>query len=737
MPTRLIAVLVAACLLAGTPAFAHHAQKLEAPRRAPVATDPVVTVAGYVHEIVIDDRVTGAQHRIQILIADDAKRYRVADGLGPALATGGTYTLFGRANGTMLYVESARMTAAADAGRRATAARAAVTIDGHLRLGHADNFDGTPSTFFYAIVGVSEQRWLSLGTTLEALENGVPASVTGQITDDGELLADRIILLGPPEDRTRDSVGTQAAPVTTSYIVLPVKFPTNASAPFAYNADPFTVASLVSSVFGAAPVKSVGEYYKEASFGQQLLSGVVADNGSGGWLLANVATPTTCDINAIAIAAETAATARGYNLASYTGRVYVFSSNVPGCGWSGLAYVGWARSWIKQSSGLLVIGHELGHNFGLWHAASLDCGTNVIGGTCTSSEYGDPFDIMGNQRAMHFNSAQKDSLGWLAAGAVALHKGGTTSYALTPIETAGGARYAVKIPAGPLRTYWIEYRQPLGFDSALSSYPNNGAQIRVESPFESICGGCGDDTEFLDLTPATSAFTDGALVVGQSYVDATYGITVSAIAQGASDLTLTVASPTRPSFADVPASHPNYADIETIYWYGITKGCAASPLTFCPTGTVSRSEMAVFIERAKRGAAFLGTATGAIFSDVIAGYWAGGPIEQLYTDGITTGCAASPLRFCPDNKVSRAEMAPFLLRARYGSAFNPGAATGTVFSDVPKTYWAAAWIERAYQFGVMPSCGTGPLRFCPDNLVPRAEMAQLLKSTFNLTTAPL
>ena len=82
-------------------------------------------------------------------------------------------------------------------------------------------------------------------------------------------------------------------------------------------------------------------------------------------------------------------------------------------------------------------------------------------------------------------------------------------------------------------------------------------------------------------------------------------------------------------------------------------------------------------------------------------------------------------------------MAIFLLRAKYGSTYNPGTATGTVFSDVPKTYWAAAWIEKAYQLGMMPSCATGPLRFCPDSLVPRADMAKMLKSTFNLTTAPL
>jgi hypothetical protein len=727
--------LAAACVF-GASTFAHHAQKVEGVRHEALASDPVVTVAGYVHAITIDNQVTGVRTTTHVLVGGDGKRYRIG-GADQALTPGASYVLFGRANGSMLYVESARVTAPAGARTKAAGAKPQATIVGHLRLGHADNFDGAPSEFFYAIVNASEQRRLALGAALDGLENAVPASVTGQLADDGEFLADVIIILGPPEMRVRKDPAAQGSVVTTSYIVLPVKFPTNAVAPFTYNADAFTTASLNTAVFGAAPASSVSEFYKEGSFGQELLTGVVADNGSGGWLLANVAPPTTCDINAIANAAETAATARGYNLASYIGRVYVFSNNVPGCGWAGLAYVGWERSWIKQTSSLLVIGHEIGHNYGLLHAAYLDCGANVIGGACTSSEYGDPFGTMGNQRAMHFNAAQKDILGWLPAGTVSTHKSGTTSYTLSPIESGGGARYAVKIPASPTRTYWLEYRQPIGFDSGLSAFPNNGTQIRVKSPFESICSGCSDDTEFLDMTPATAAFTDGALVVGQAYVDSTFGITISTIAKGATDLTVTVSSPTRPSFSDVPAVHPNYADIETIYWYGITKGCGVSPLTFCPTGTVSRAEMAIFIERAKRGSAFTGTASGAIFADVVAGYWAGGPIEQLYTDGITSGCALSPLRFCPDQKVSRAEMAIFLMKARYGSTFNPGTATGTVFADVPKTYWAAPWIERANQYGVMTSCATGPVRFCPDSLVPRAEMAKLLKSTFNLTTAPL
>jgi len=77
------------------------------------------------------------------------------------------------------------------------------------------------------------------------------------------------------------------------------------------------------------------------------------------------------------------------------------------------------------------------------------------------------------------------------------------------------------------------------------------------------------------------------------------------------------------------------------------------------------------------------------------------------------------------------------LRAVHGKAYNPGTATGTVFADVPKTYWAAAWVERAYQLGVMPSCASSPLQFCPGGLVSRAEMATLLRSAFSLSLAPL
>ena len=99
-------------------------------------------------------------------------------------------------------------------------------------------------------------------------------------------------------------------------------------------------------------------------------------------------------------------------------------------------------------------------------------------------------------------------------------------------------------------------------------------------------------------------------------------------------------------------------------WNGVALGCGTNPARFCPDLPVTRAEMAVFIERAKRGSTFTFTPTGTRFADVPATHWAAGFIEQLYNDGITSGCATGPLRYCPDAVITRAAMAPMLLKAR-------------------------------------------------------------------------
>ena len=100
------------------------------------------------------------------------------------------------------------------------------------------------------------------------------------------------------------------------------------------------------------------------------------------------------------------------------------------------------------------------------------------------------------------------------------------------------------------------------------------------------------------------------------------------------------------------------SDIAALATAGITKGC--NPPTndrYCPTATVTREQMASFLVRA------LGLPAGtASFTDVGDSIHAA-DISALAEAGITKGCnPPTNDRFCPQNPVTREQMASFLTR---------------------------------------------------------------------------
>jgi hypothetical protein len=115
-------------------------------------------------------------------------------------------------------------------------------------------------------------------------------------------------------------------------------------------------------------------------------------------------------------------------------------------------------------------------------------------------------------------------------------------------------------------------------------------------------------------------------------------------------------------FADVPASYWAAPFIEQLFADGLTKGCAESPRRYCSDGQVTRAEMAVFLVRIEHGNSYVPPPAQGVFEDVATSYWAADNIEQIYNDGITTGCSSSPLQYCPTLNVHREEMAAFLAR---------------------------------------------------------------------------
>lgn len=195
-------------------------------------------------------------------------------------------------------------------------------------------------------------------------------------------------------------------------------------------------------------------------------------------------------------------------------------------------------------------------------------------------------------------------------------------------------------------------------------------------------------------------------------------------------------------FADVPPGLWAASEIEALYFAGLTTGCsadAAGRRLFCPGSPVNRAELAAFLGRALHPTPFVPPTASGLFGDVPASFWAAPWIEQIYRDGLTTGCgvSGSARLYCPQSLATRAEIAVLLVRAVHGSGFVPPPAVG-LFSDVPVFFWAASWIEQLYRDGITAGCQASPARlFCPGQTTTRAEVAVFLVRAFHLVERPV
>ena len=287
-------------------------------------------------------------------------------------------------------------------------------------------------------------------------------------------------------------------------------------------AQPYTPAYAQDLVFN-----TVSNFFLENSYGQTFLSGEVR-----GWYTINMNSPSSnCDYNQIASKADAAAVAAGVTLSNYSRKVYAFP-RVSGCGWWGLGTVGGnpSRAWINGDFKLRVVAHELGHNLGLYHSHSLDCGSVALGQVCTIGEYGDSMDTMG-AASFHFNAFQKERLGWLdhnVSPPIALAES-AGSYSVYPFETLGNQPKALKIlrstnPSNGRRSFfYAECRRPLGFDAGVASYPRvlDGFLLHLAEE------NSANSSYLLDMTPQTSSWSDPALAVGQSFSDPVAGVTIT------------------------------------------------------------------------------------------------------------------------------------------------------------------------------------------------------------------
>ena len=173
-------------------------------------------------------------------------------------------------------------------------------------------------------------------------------------------------------------------------------------------------------------------------------------------------------------------------------------------------------------------------------------------------------------------------------------------------------------------------------------------------------------------------------------------------------------------YTDVSKTHVFRDQIEALFHRGVFTGTDCGEELFCPSQAIKRWQVAVWLVRVRDGRDPLPLEESR-FADVDDDVWWMPYVERLADLGVTGGCRLEPLRFCPETRVTRAQMASFLVRA-FGLAPGPDAG----FEDVAQSNTHYANINALAASKVTTGCHQEPLRFCPSRPTTKGQMAAFL-----------
>ncbi len=202
----------------------------------------------------------------------------------------------------------------------------------------------------------------------------------------------------------------------------------------------------------------------------------------------------------------------GFEPNLYSFDVIAFAPTYPG--WAGRGYVGSKGTWLNGNFSLRVTAHELGHNYGVFHANYWNSTGLTVIGPGTSTEYGNPYDVMGGGggQGNHFNAWFKKRFDWVLPGEIAnVTTSGT--YRIQELEkpiTAG--LHTARVTRDAAKDYWVEYRPAIN-----TPHTKDGVSINW--------GYAGNTaSNLLDLTPGDGSRNNSTLIIGRTFSDSLAGL---------------------------------------------------------------------------------------------------------------------------------------------------------------------------------------------------------------------
>ncbi len=273
--------------------------------------------------------------------------------------------------------------------------------------------------------------------------------------------------------------------------------------------------------------------------------------------------------------ARAAALQAGYDTAYFDRDVIAFTG-VPGYTFGGLAYVGGKGVWLQEMAPG-VTAHELGHNYGLWHANLWNTTSNFSSvGPGTNLEYGNIYDTMGNAGGgiNQFNAAHKNALDWLKADAVqeVTSNGVYRIYPMDDPARVQGRYYAAIVRKDFMRNYWLEFRN-LFTDNP---WTQNGVLVDW-APWQRSNGG----SHLIDTTPGSpdtsdsDSRDDAAVVIGRTFNDNAGGVHITTLDRGVTgtdpfldvQVNLGCFTNDQPPFMDVEVDQTNVAPGTEVHFH--------------------------------------------------------------------------------------------------------------------------------------------------------------------------